>query len=274
MRRATYFTCLLGLFFLFAFTTQDTDKPFRQLKHLGFSKGETLTYLAHYGFIHAGEAVVHLDENIHQLNNRPCYKVDVDGRTTGAFSMMVKVKDKWQSYIDTTSIMPHQFYRDISENKYRLQETTIFDQAGQKVKVKKIKKDGKIQEKYYDKVPTYSQDLVSGYYYLRTINYDKMMAGDTIKLHAFFEDSVYDFKLKYLGKEKLSTKFGKVETYVMSPIMPNNKMFDGENSIKFWVSADVNRVPLKVRAKMFIGAVEVDLIDYKGLKKDIGEKKQ
>lgn len=274
MKKTMYVLLLISVVFLFGFVSQDNDTPFRKIQHMGFNRGEKLTYLTHYGFIHAGEAVVYMDKQIHTMNGRPCYKVDVDGRTVGAFSLFVKVEDKWQSYIDTVSIMPHQFYRDISENKYKLKETTIFNQKEGKVKVKKVKKDGQVQEKSYERVPMYSQDLVSGYYYLRTLDYEKMKGGDTIRMNAFFEDSVYDFKLRYLGKEKLDTKFGKVDSYVMSPIMPKNKMFDGENAIKFWVSADENRVPLKVKAKMFIGAVEIDLIEYEGLKRPIGDKPQ
>ena len=45
--------------------------------------------------------------------------------------------------------------------------------------------------------------------------------------------------------------------------MPENKLFDGENSIKVWLSDDINKVPLKIRANMFVGAVEVDITDFK-----------
>ena len=48
--------------------------------------------------------------------------------------------------------------------------------------------------------------------------------------------------------------------------MPDNEMFDGKNSVLFWLSDDENKIPLKIRAKMFIGAVEIDIKSQKGLK--------
>jgi len=55
---------------------------------------------------------------------------------------------------------------------------------------------------------------------------------------------------------------GHYDALVMSPVMPDNKMFDGENSIKVWLSDDQYKIPLKIKAKMFVGAVEVDIIEY------------
>ncbi len=77
---------------------------------------------------------------------------------------------------------------------------------------------------------------------------------------------VYKMKIVYRGKARVKTKFGKVSAYVISPVMPKNKLFDGENSIRVWLSDDGNRIPLKIQADMFVGAVEVDLKGYKGLR--------
>jgi hypothetical protein len=100
-----------------------------------------------------------------------------------------------------------------------------------------------------------------------------MKVGDTIKLKAFFEDKLYDFKIKYLGKVKLNTKFGSIQSIKLTPIMPDNDLFDGENSIRVYLSDDKNKVPLKIQADMFVGAVEVDLKSYSGLRHTINFKK-
>ena len=44
--------------------------------------------------------------------------------------------------------------------------------------------------------------------------------------------------------------------------MPENSLFDGENSIRVWISDDINKVPLKIKANMFVGAVEVDIESF------------
>lgn len=234
-----------------------------------FLRGEKLKYRAHYGFFSAAEATVQLDTLLHQVKSHTCYKVDIDAKTVGGFAAFYDVDNLYRSYIDTSQIIPHKFYRNISENRYKLEETIQFDHNSEKAKVHQNKK-GKIKEKEY-KLPRHAQDLVSGYYYLRTIDFDGAIEGDTIRMNAFFEDEAYDFKILYLGKKEIKTKFGKVPSIEMAPIMPDNKIFRGENSIKFWVSDDINRVPLKIRAKLFVGAFEVELTEYEGLRADIGK---
>ncbi len=83
-----------------------------------------------------------------------------------------------------------------------------------------------------------------------------------IELDAFFEDEVYDFKIRIVGREEVKTKLGKIRSIVISPIMPENSLFDGENSIRVWISDDINKVPLKIKANMFVGAVEVDIESF------------
>jgi hypothetical protein len=51
--------------------------------------------------------------------------------------------------------------------------------------------------------------------------------------------------------------------------MPDNKIFDGENSITCWMSDDGNQIPVKVQAKMFIGSTGVELISFKGLRNQL-----
>ena len=236
------------------------------MKFKYFHKGESLTYTCSIGMLKVGKATAQVDTQLHEYDGNTCYKINVDGSTTGMFAMGMKVEDNWQSFVDTGLIIPHKFYRDIHENNYLLEETTYFDHAKKSVLVDATLK-GKKRGGTYE-IPQYSQDLISGYLYLRTLDFENMEVGNVVSVNAFFEDRVYDFKIKYLGKQVIKTRFGKLQTYVLTPIMPNNSLFlSGENAIKIWVSADENRVPLKVHATMLfgIGLVEVSLTEHSGL---------
>lgn len=241
------------------------DRNYRTVRHQGFSRGEKLTYLVHYGFINAGEATVEMNKELHTLNARPCYKVEIKGKTIGLITTTFDVDDSWTSYIDTLSIVPHLFARKIKENSYRKDETTVFDHVKKKATVKSVTgTDPEVKKDFA--IPANVQDMVSGYYFLRTLEFDKYKPKDTILIDGFFEEKVYTLKVVYKGKEKLHTKFGRVQTAVLSPIMPENALFDGRDAIRFYVSDDANRIPIKIEARMFIGALELDLIDYEGLK--------
>jgi hypothetical protein len=46
----------------------------------------------------------------------------------------------------------------------------------------------------------------------------------------FFDDETYKFKLKYLGKEDLSTKFGTVPAMIFRPLVQSGRVFKEEES--------------------------------------------
>lgn len=250
-------------------TQQDLPKD----KNITFEQGETLTYVAGYSVFEAGQATVHLDKKFHDINGKKCYKVDVNGKSIGMFGMGMKIRDLWQSYFDPETLLPVQFNRDIIEGGYTLEEKIDFDQENGLAKVEWKKKDlPEIHNEEYEMSPQ-SFDVISGYYLLRTLDYSQYAEGDTISMNTFWENKGYSFDIIFLGKEKCSTKFGRIESYVLSPIMPENQLFSGAHPIKFWVSDDVNRIPLKVQAELIVGAVSVNLVRYKGLKEKLRKSK-
>jgi hypothetical protein len=95
---------------------------------------------------------------------------------------------------------------------------------------------------------------------------NKIPATKYSSVKGFFEDEFYNFKIVYSGKETIRVKAGKVRTLVFKPVMPKNKVFDGENSVTAWFSDDNNRIPVKISANMFIGSAGVELTGYSGLK--------
>ena len=226
-----------------------------------FGPGERLKYRVHYGFLNAGEAWLVINNNIKTENDRPCYQIEVQGRSVGAFDKLTRIRNTWGTCIDTGYMKPQRAYRDIHENKYRLEENLDFDYGKRVVNVKvKERKDTAF------KIPPAVYDIVSGYYFLRQIDYSRTPIGSVIVLDAFFDNEQYKFKVRYVGKETIKTKYGRAQALVISPIMPENSFFDGENSIRLWMSDDANRVPLKLSAELFVGSVDLDLSDFGGTK--------
>jgi len=228
----------------------------RDVDNSSFTTGEKLNYRVHYGIINAAESVIDVAPEIHKVNERPCYKVNVFGKTVGSFDFFLRIRDTWRSYIDTTAIVPQKFFRNIEEGKYRKKETVIFDHGKQLAMVE--------GEQY--KVPTNVQDLVSGFFYMRTLDFNKYKPGDHIKVTGFFDDEIFNFDVVYKGRETVETKVGNIRCLKLTPQMPKNQLFDGPDAISVYMSDDRNKIPVKISAKMFVGAVEVDITKYSGLR--------
>jgi len=241
----------------------DKHDDYRVIEQECLNPGERIEYRVHYGFINAGEAILQIDESIHEINQRPCYKIDVFGRTKGLFDVMTTVRDNWGTYVDTAAVVSQMFYQSIKEGKYLKKEVIEFDQINNIATVNRLdKKDSTLIKK--DSIATLPnmQDLVSGYYYMRTFDYDTMKADQIFTVSGFFDDTTYHVNVKFLGRQELKTKVGTFETFVMSPIMPKNSFFRGKNPIKAWISDDKFRIPLKVKAELLIGSIEIDIRSY------------
>jgi hypothetical protein len=238
-------------------------QPAPVINNTPFGKGEVMEYRAHYGFLNAAVAKMIIDDSVFQVNGRPCYKIDIFGESVGMFDLMLRIRDNWGSYLDTAKVVPQRFWRKIREGKYRKFEIVDFDQNENYATVVKYDyKKKKWRDKTYYDIPLQCQDMVSGYYYLRTLDFSRLRKRDIIVLNGFFDDETYNFEIRYLGKENLKTDIGEFRTHVFAPIMPKNSLFKGEDSIQFWLSDDENKIPLKIRANMFVGAVEIDITSY------------
>src|SRR5688572_25972815 len=77
----------------------EANDPQRRIDNDSFTTGEKLHYKVHYGFINAAESVIDIDNQVHTINGRPCYKVNVFGKTVGSFDFFLRIRDTWRSYV-------------------------------------------------------------------------------------------------------------------------------------------------------------------------------
>ncbi|GGE96877.1 DUF3108 domain-containing protein [Hymenobacter cavernae] len=266
MKRRWLFVSPAILFVSAALLAFQLADSLRVVPNTSFTRGEVLSYKVHYGLINAAEATIEVSNDIHRVNARPCYRATVTGRTNGSFDLFLRVRDTWRSYIDTTSILPQKFFRNIEENHYRKKETVDFDHARDLAMVETKKKEVDPAKHETFKVPNNVQDLVSGVYYLRTLNYDQRRPGEVIRVQGFFDKDVFTMDVIYRGRETVETKAGVIRTIRLVPKMPSNKLFRGENAISLYLSDDRNKIPVLIQAEMFVGSVKVDMYKYQGLK--------
>ncbi len=237
------------------------------VRNESFSRGETLHFKMTYGIFTVGRGRATIHPNYFTLNDRPCFKVDVYGKTVGMVDWVADVDDQWGAYIDTVALVPHMFYRRIREGRYKKDEQTYFDHETGKIRVRVAdKKTGKFKKPIVYDAPPHVRDMIGGFLYLRTMDMSNIQHNDTVVVKGFFEDEFYAMRIVYKGKKTISTRVGKIRTLVFKPVMPKNKLFDGENSITAYFSDDKNRIPVKIDAQMFIGSAGVELTDYSGLR--------
>lgn len=269
MRFFVWNLVVVALSLLFGFNSLEGGNRIDSRKST-ISTGERLDYRMYMGFFTVAKGTTTVDKSYHAKNAKGCYKVDAYMETLGIATWISKVNDNWGAYIDTAELVTHESYRNIKEGSYRLNELVKYDHEKDIAAVQVAdKKTGAFGEPKVYSTPDQVRDVVAGFMYLRVIDFVKYKVKDTIAVSGFFEDKAYQFKIIYFGKETIKTEMGKIPCYKLVPIMPDNQLFRGENSVTAWISADGNQIPIKVDAKMFIGHAGTELVGFRGLKNQL-----
>ena len=231
-------------------------------KESTFATGEWFKFRMSYsGWVKAGEATLEVREA--SIDGKPMHHVIGKGRTTGPIAWLFKVEDHYESYFDTINNLPHRFIRNIDEGGHTKNLEIDFNQNEQKAYVNDLKHNKKQVLSTKPNV----QDMVSAFYYLRNnYNTDTIEKGDVVSLNMFFDFENYNFKLKFLGHDVIRTKFGKIRCLMFRPYVLAGRVFKEQESLTLWVSADKNKVPLKIKADLSVGSLRADLVSFKGLK--------
>jgi hypothetical protein len=243
----------------FSFDTQKED---------AFGTGEYFKFRIHYGIINAGYATLEIKEAT--INNKKVHHAVGKGYTTGMSKFFFKVEDLYESYFDKETGSPYRYIRKIDEGGYTKNQEGIFNQAESRVLVKDYKRKSEKTIVITDNV----QDIISSFYYLRNHpNIDKLKSGDSITIDMFFDEEITKFKLKYIGRQDITTKFGTVSTMVFKPLVQTGRVFKEKESVTLWITDDNNKVPVRIKADLAVGSLKADLDEYKGLKYPFKAKK-
>ena len=227
----------------------------REVENNAFTTSEILEYRIHYGLINAGVARLEIMPEIKKFGKRQVYHVVGTGRTTGAFDWFFKVRDRYESYVDRHSIIPWYFVRRINEGGYKKNQNVKFNHF----------KNIAISEEATIKVPHGIQDVISVYYFCRTMNFDTADVGDIFPMHTYLDDEVINLNLKYIGRENVKVKAGTFRCLKFRPVLLVGRVFKEEDDMTIWVTDDANKVVIRAQAEVLVGSIKMDLKNYSGL---------
>ena len=226
-----------------------------------FQVGEELKYRVHYGIVNAGYATFDVSEN------EEGYHFIGRGWSVGVTNVFFKVRDQYESFVDKKTLSPNHFVRRVREGGYRLSRDVYFDHKKDSASVQDHKLNT-IKKYYIEDV----QDILSALYKIRSIKIDTMSVGDDVNLKIFIDGEMFSFKLVLLGNDVVSSKYGKISCYKFRPYVQKGRIFKEDESLTIWISADKNKIPIRVKASLAVGSAKMDLISYKGLVHSFPEK--
>lgn len=242
------------MLFIPAFAQED----FCGIRNTTTQSGEQLDFTVYYNvagiYVNAGSAM--FTTKLEKLNDKPVYHIIGSGRSNSKYDWIFKVRDRYESYVDTATMRPLRFQRDVEEGSTKKLERVSFDP----------KKNTATSEGGVFKVPDCIQDVLSSVYYARNIDFNKYKKGDKIPFKMFLENEVHNLYIRYIGKEQVQTRYGTFNAIKFKPLLVEGTIFSGGEKMTVWVTDDANRVPVRIESQILIGSVKVDMMGYKNLR--------
>ena len=241
----------LFLFIAFIFLS---SSAFSQ-RNLPYDVGEHAKYNISFGAISVGFAELEVKEII-SINNKPSFHIIGKGRTAPFFDWIFKVRDVYETFIDTSSLLPLVFNRDVREGGHVIHQHYKFNHKNTNVVT---------NDSIFD-ITSQTQDMLSAFFYSRTFKKDIVLNGGSFFVPIFMDDENYFLEIKYLKNEIISTKWGKVDCMVFQPKMQEGRIFEDGEEMKIWISDDKNHLLLRVETKIWTGLIKAVLQEYKHVK--------
>jgi len=240
---------------LLAVITAQAQEPIK-LAEPPFKAGEELSYRLKYGWFTGAEAHLRVADTDIKFEGRPAWHIIADGQTAGTFDVFYKVRNRYETYIDRSTLLPYLYTEDRHEAKYKHTDRVEFNHQTHKIKANsgEYPFSGKVF------------DFPSAYYFARCLDVSKLKIGDKFDLRYFLDDAIQTLSITYMGKEKAECSLGTFNCLKFNPTIIPGRIFKKNSKLYLWVTDDENRIPVKANVELIVGSVKMDLTSAKGLK--------
>ena len=245
MKKCLSLLALLAVFFLEA-----------QIQNI--KSGERLHYRIHYGVLNAGTATLSAHRTTYQ--GAPHLYVRGVGRSTGAVRAFFRVDDLYESYINLRTGLPSYYVRNVKEGGYSQHLHTAFNHQNHTLILtdKKTPSNGSKRLQSVRGI----QDMLSAFYHLRNLDSLELRPGRTIRMNIWIDDEMFPFQLRVDRKEVVRTKFGRVNTLRITPMVMSGRVFKAKEGVTMWITDDKNHIPVMVEAELAVGSLKASLENY------------
>jgi len=249
-------TLLISTFIIILFSSwhnniEQYDSNIKMQSKNAFSFGEKLKFKISLGFFEAGHAEL---EVVPYKKNKAHYHVIGLGYSNSAVDWFFKIRDRYETIIDSSTLCPVEFIRSVEEGNASFKQNYIFNQNDNTVF------DGEKNISTCKNI----QDMVSCYYYARNLNLKSLKKGQILTFPTFVDGETFDLKVKYLGKDNIKVEAGKFKALKFCPVVQKGRIFKSEESLTVWISDDYNKTPLLVKAKIWVGSIRMELEEMNG----------
>lgn len=216
--------------------------------------GEIIHYTISYGIFKIGRATVSFRNDSLQCGSH----IKAEAKSTGVAKFLKSINYYFECCMDTITGLPKNTSMSLIDRKEHIYNEAVFDQHS--------RKDSSI---VYSKMsgthiaPKNIYDILTAYYYFRKNHIPpSTKTGQDAVIKIYIADIMWDLRIRYLGIEKIKTKYGKTECFKYCPSTVAGNFFKKEDDMTMWFSNDANYIPIKARLNLILGSISIDMVEY------------
>ncbi|MDR0230894.1 MAG: DUF3108 domain-containing protein [Dysgonamonadaceae bacterium] len=236
---------------------------------LPFQSGEQLDFSIQYKYgivmVKAGTAQYSIKDHI--FRGEPAIRTSLSFKTVGVVDAAYRMKDTLYTHF-TPELIPvfHRKYLNEGKTSY-IEDIDYknFSTTSTTVRSKRVR-DGDVRFDTLLTAKGVGYDMLGIFTFVRTLDYCDLKPGDTFGLTTFVGRDVVPMSVRYIGQAFLDKGSIKYKALKFGIDIIDPAFTEPKNAMEVWISDDQNHIPLKLRAKLKIGAAEAELTSTKNLK--------
>jgi hypothetical protein len=248
----------LFLLFVFALSSFTADSG------SAIKSGEKLVYAGSYnmsGLMTQIAQVTMTTEKVTTSKNNYLH-LSCELSTFSKWDSFFKIRDIYESYVNPSTLKPSLYKRSIDEGGYTKKEKYVF--KGTNVKSTVNKRNKSETQKSFT-IGGNTQDVISLFYKVRTLDFSKFKNGQTQSMMIVFDEKEVPVTIKFMGKETVNAgNLGRKECYKIS-IGAKTDALKGKDKNLIWLTADANKVPALLQFSIPVGTGQLALTAATGI---------
>ena len=223
-------------------------------------EGEKMILDISYGGVSTGKITISTLPST-KLGEEDVFHINTRIKTADFYSYLYELDDYCDSYLTKKEFRPLKFSLIQRESSQDIDDLQLFDLNELKTYsfYKRVTSEKEKKSKKVKTIPRFFQDPFSVIYFLRGL---PLEIGNSYVIPLVNQGKVEILSAKVERKEVLSTKIGEKEAYVLKIFTKAKGKTIKGGEMTFWFSTDEKRIFLKFRAKIKLGSINGEILEY------------
>ncbi|MFH1020980.1 MAG: DUF3108 domain-containing protein, partial [Pseudomonadota bacterium] len=228
-------------------------KPDEALLQTAYAGGETLRYTVSWLGITAGELVMQVGKI---ADSQETFVLEVTARSAGLLAVFYPVEDYFRTIVQGPMRLPNRHEMQQNEGRRVNSKISKYDQKNFRVSYRKNDEPADI---YQVDGPMHNE--FSSFFLMRALSF----AGEAPMIVPTFADKKrHEVVVTVEGKEEQESVLGRKNTIKVQPHLKFKGLYEKIGDPLVWLTDDAWRIPTRIQARIVIGSLTADLVEYAG----------